>query len=282
MTAKRVFITGGASGLGRALAERYGRAGWRVCLGDIHEARGTETVAALHALGVEAHFLRCDVTQEADLVAAARWMEERWGGADLLVNNAGVAVGGAVADVPIEDWRWVLDINLLGVVRGCRAFSSIFRRQQSGHVVNVASLAGLVHPPHLGPYSAAKAGVVALSETLRAELAGDGVKVSVVCPTYFRTNITETARFSDPLTDIEERALVTEAALGAPEVAELVYRGVQRGDFHIFTDTEGWFGWMAKRLAPYPVFAWLVKVGTNRKLARVYRRYKQRHENSLV
>src|SRR5687767_3586044 len=125
----RIFITGGASGLGRALAERCAKAGWRVCIGDVHDARGAETVAALKALGAEADFVRCDVTREEDLISVRDRLDTTWGGVDVVVNNAGVAQAGGIEDVSIDDWRWIVEINLLGVVRGCRVFTPVFRKQ---------------------------------------------------------------------------------------------------------------------------------------------------------
>ena len=156
--ARRIFVTGGASGLGRALAERYARAGWRVALGDVNEERGAEALAAVRAIaakeGSSALFVRCDVTEESDLEAAADRLRSEWGGVDVVVNNAGVAVGGGIAEVPLADWRWALEINLLGVVRGCKVFAPRLAAQGGGRLVNVASMAGLVHAPLLGPYNA--------------------------------------------------------------------------------------------------------------------------------
>lgn len=263
MSQRRIFITGGASGLGRALAERYARAGWRVAIGDIHEARGEETLARLRELGAEALFLPCDVRQEEHLEAAADLLEETWGGVDVVVNNAGVAVGGSVAEVPMADWEWIVDINLLGVVRGCRVFTPRFVRQGSGRFVNVSSMAGLVHPPRMSAYNATKAAVVALSETLRAELARDGIAVTVVCPSFFRTNLTETFRAPDPKTVKTTNRLVNEARLGADEIAEVVYRGVERGAFHVLPHHDGRVAWMLKRWLPYSLYAgtiaWVAK-----------------------
>ncbi|MDP3294050.1 MAG: SDR family NAD(P)-dependent oxidoreductase, partial [Nevskia sp.] len=142
----RVFITGGASGLGRALAEAYAGDGAKVCIGDINAARCAETLAALTALGATAHALPCNVTDEASLQAAADWLQTNWGGVDLVFNNAGVADAGGIDEMPIADWQWMIDINLLGVVRGCKVFTPMLKAQKSGHLINTASMAGLIHP----------------------------------------------------------------------------------------------------------------------------------------
>jgi NAD(P)-dependent dehydrogenase (short-subunit alcohol dehydrogenase family) len=258
VSSKRIFITGGASGLGRALAERYARAGFCVCIGDIHDTRGAETLAALQELGVPAHYLRCDVTRDADLSAAANWLERSWGGVDIVVNNAGVALCGTIDEVSLSDWQWAVDINLLGVVRGCKAFAPLFRRQGGGRFVNISSVAGLLHPPVMSAYCATKAAVVALSESLRLELARDRIGVSVVCPAFFRTNLTETMRAGNPEAARLTRRLVDKARRGAPEIAELVFAGVQRGDFHILTHFDSKIGWLVKRLTPYAFYiAWM-------------------------
>jgi NAD(P)-dependent dehydrogenase (short-subunit alcohol dehydrogenase family) len=253
---QRVFITGGASGLGRALAEIHAKEGARVLIGDIDAKRMEET---LDALGRDrAHAIRCDVTKEEDVVAAAAWCEERWGGVDIVYNNAGVAAGGAIDAFALADWAWVVDINLMGVVRGCKAFVPMLKRQRSGHIVNTASMAGLIHPPQMAPYNVTKAGVVSLSETLRTELAPHGVKVSVVCPSFFRTNLIERFRGAGPDVERTTRRLLTRAKLSAPEVAAIVRRGVARGDFLILTDKEGRQAWRAKQLLPSDIFARIV------------------------
>src|SRR3712207_2057668 len=111
MAGQRIFITGGASGLGKAMALRFARAGWKVCIGDVHDARGEETLAELTALKVDALSLRCDVRKEEDLRAVADTLASRWGGVDVVVNNAGVAQAGAIEDVTLENWQWIVDIN---------------------------------------------------------------------------------------------------------------------------------------------------------------------------
>ncbi len=267
-TGKRIFVTGGASGFGRAIAERWARAGYRVCIGDIHDERLAETLAALRALGATAHSLRCDVTKEADLEAAAKWLEESWGGVDIVVNNAGVAIGGGITEISIEDWRWIIDINLLGVVRGCRVFTPLFRKHGGGRFVNVSSMAGLIHPPMMSAYNATKAAVVAISETLAVELARDKIAVSVVCPSFFRTNLTETMRAGSADIAAVTNKLVNKASRGADEIADLTFKGVQRGDFHILTHPDGKAAWMLKRFAPFSVYAAAITKNTRRMMGK--------------
>ncbi len=265
MSSKRIFITGGASGLGRALAERYAREGWRVCIGDLNEARGQETIKAL---GGSAHFLRCDVTSEEDLSAAASWLDQNWGGVDVVVNNAGVAAAGAIDDMSITDWKWIVDVNLLGVVRGCKVFTPLFKRQKSGYFINVSSLSGLVHMPMMAAYSATKAAVVAISETLKLELEEHGIGVSVVCPAFFRTNLAESLRTGDSHLEQVTRKLVERAVVGADEIADYTYRGVERGDFHILPHREGRVAWMLKRLTPYSVYLGAMRKAAKKMLVR--------------
>lgn len=277
---QRIFITGGASGLGRALAERYARAGWRVCIGDRDVAGAAETVAALKGPQAEqAHALACDVTREGDLEAAAAWLRTSWGGVDVVVNNAGVAQVGGIAETSLDDWQWIIDINLLGVVRGCKVFTPLFRAQGGGHFVNIASMAGLVHPPLGGAYNATKAAVVALSETLALELHDDHIGVSVVCPAFFRTRLAEHARAADASSATMVRKLVGKARHGADEIAALVERGVARGDFHILTHREVKVVWLMKRLLPFSLYA----AGLRREMRRAEaKRQARRKEGSLA
>lgn len=261
---KRIFVTGGASGFGRALAERWARAGYRVVIGDVHDVRLAETLVSLRGLGATAHALQCDVTKEAGLEAAAEWLQNNWGGVDIVINNAGVAIGGSITEISMDDWRWIVDINLLGVVRGCKIFTPMFQKQGHGHFVNVSSMAGLIHPPMMSAYNATKAAVVALSETLSVELGRDKISVSVVCPSFFRTNLTETMRTGSSDIAAVTRKLVNKAKHGADEIAELTFKGVQRGDFHILTHADGKVAWMMKRLSPFSLYAKALTKNTRR------------------
>jgi NAD(P)-dependent dehydrogenase (short-subunit alcohol dehydrogenase family) len=253
---RRIFLTGAGSGLGRALAERYGKAGFRVCVSDLDVERCEDTVRAVRAAGGQAHALAVDVTREDDLRDAAEWLRTAWGGVDVVVNNAGVAQAGGIADVPIADWQWIIDVNLLGVVRGCKVFTPLFRAQKSGRFVNIASAAGLIHPPRAAAYNATKAAVVALSETLELELAEDGIGVSVVCPAFFRTGLATGAqlRASDPQARQLVERLVNKARVGADEIAEQIFHGVERGDFHVLTHRDTRAIWLLKRLLPHNLY----------------------------
>lgn len=237
---RRVLVTGGASGLGAALVAAFAARGDRVVATDLAE-RVPDT------LPQDVTYLRLDVTSDDDWAAALTHVEERWSGLDVLVNNAGIAAGGRIDVLTVEDWRRITEINLFGVVRGCRTFTPLFKRQGSGHVVNVASMAGLVHPPVMSSYNAVKAAVVALSETLRHELAPYGVAASVVCPSFFRTNLAASLSGSDPEVEASATRLINGSRLSADEVAARVLRGTDRRRPVILTDREGRAAVLAKR-----------------------------------
>ena len=269
---KRIFITGGASGLGRALAERYARAGWRVCIGDLDVERCAEVLAAIRVHSPHNHALACDVTREDALQAAADWLQREWGGVDVVINNAGVAQMGGIAETTLDDWRWAVDINLLGVVRGCKVFAPLLRTQGGGQLVNIASMAGLVHMPNAAAYNATKAAVVALSETLQLELEPDGIRVSVVCPAFFRTDLARNMRAANPQLEGMTKRLVERARIGADEIAERIFAGIERGDPHILTHPEARRFWRLKRMLPYRWYLALMR----RQLAQVAARMQRK------
>lgn len=248
----RILITGGASGLGRALAERYLRDGWSVLIGDVNAERGQETVAELGELG-RIVFRELDVRDPASFERVRAWLDEHWGGLDVLVNNAGVAAAGRIDQLSDEDWRWILDINLLGVVNGCRAFTPVFKRQGRGHVVNIASMAGLLNPPVMGSYNVTKAGVVALSETLRYELAPWGIHITVVCPGFFQTNLTESLRSPEPGMVETVGKLLATSELSADDIATLTRDAVARKRFILLPHKAGRRARLIQRLVP-PLF----------------------------
>lgn len=253
----RTVITGAGSGLGRALAFEMARRGGRLLLSDIDEVALEATRAEAEAAGAEVVAARADVARFEDVAELERLAQERWGGTDVLVNNAGVAVVGAVGEVSLEDWRWQLDVNLWGVIHGCHAFAPTMRARGAGHILNVASAAGLVSMPEMAPYNVSKSGVVALTRSMRAELSGAGVEVSVLCPTFFRSGIHTRARASQARLGSMSERLITEARWTAEEVASVALRGLERGKLHVLPQLDARVAWQLQRLWPAG-FQWLV------------------------
>lgn len=225
-TPQRVLITGAGSGLGAALADAY-------------EARGDLVLATDRApdgVASRTHRLGLDITSADDWATARTWVEQTWGGLDVLVNNAGIAGGGRLDVAGVDEWRRLFEINLFGMVAGLSEFVPLFKQQRSGRIINVASLAGFVHPAGMGAYNAVKAAVVALSETTGHELAEFGVACSVVAPSYFRTNLMDDVEGADRALTEVMRSLVAGSALSADDIAREVLAGVERGDEVIVPD----------------------------------------------
>jgi NAD(P)-dependent dehydrogenase (short-subunit alcohol dehydrogenase family) len=192
-------VTGGASGIGRALAERFAAAGMRLVLADVEEAALAGTVAALVASGATAVGVPADVSVAADVDAVRDRALEAFGAVHVVCNNAGVS-GGGIVDAPLELWEWVLGVNLFGVVHGVHTFLPLLLEQDEGHIVNTASLAGLGGVGGLGVYCTSKFAVVGLSESLHFDLAArrSAVGVSVLCPGFVQTQIGESSRNAPP------------------------------------------------------------------------------------
>src|SRR5581483_3463973 len=213
--------------------------------------------------------VRCDVSDPAQVEALAQIAEQKLGPIDLIVNNAGVAVSGAVGEVSLEDWRWIVGVNLWGVVHGCHAFLPRMKARGAGHVLNVASAAGLIYAPLMGPYNATKAAVVALSETLAAELDGSGVGVTVLCPTFFQTNITRNSRATAAtqpfLADGEK--LMAAAKPQADGVARFALDACEAGQLYALPHADGRWLWRLKRIIPER-FPWLAAKAIQRRAKR--------------
>ena len=192
-------ITGGASGIGRALALALAREGADVAVADVDEAGMAETVAAVEALGRSGLAIRTDVADRASVLALADRVEVRFGAVDVLCNNAGVVVHRGLERATHQDWAWVMGVNLWGVVHGLEAFlPRMIARGAGGHVVNTASMAGLIASQGLGVYNTTKYAVVGLSETLAKDLRPYGIGVSVLCPMGVDTRIRDAARNRPP------------------------------------------------------------------------------------
>jgi NAD(P)-dependent dehydrogenase (short-subunit alcohol dehydrogenase family) len=244
----RAVVTGAGSGLGRAVSLELAARGARVLCTDIHADGVEETVRWIRGRGQEAQSMIADVREPGEVAAMAARADELWGGTDVLVNNAGVAVVGEVGKIPLQDWKWQIDVNLWGVIYGCHHFVPRMKAQKQGWILNVASMAGIVSAPLMAPYNVTKAGVIALSETLATELAPDGVTVTVLCPSFFRTNIHKTSR-SHGMEGFRSRAekLVTEAKWSAEDVARCAIDGLERGALYVMPQADAKLFWRAKR-----------------------------------
>jgi NAD(P)-dependent dehydrogenase (short-subunit alcohol dehydrogenase family) len=246
---KRAFVTGAGSGFGRALCLALARRGYRVAATDVNANGATETALLIKESGGEAESMKVDVTAPDDLESGAERFFKEWGGIDLLINNAGVIVAGKVHEVEVEDWRFIVNTNLLSVVYGCRAFVPRMLRQGGGHIMNVASLAGIASLPGMGPYNATKAAVIAISETLKGELRDGNIGVTAVCPSFFKTGLLNSYRGPEALRGVGRQALET-GELSAEQIAEIALRDMERDRLYSIPHRMGRVLWRTKRLAP--------------------------------
>jgi short-subunit dehydrogenase len=240
---KRAFITGASSGLGLELAKQLAGDGWTLGLFDRNLERLTAVEAQFAEAGVQLVAYPGDVTQADELTVAVNSFAATHDGLDVMINNAGVAAGGSMMEVSLEDWRWIIDINVMGVVHGSRAAIPHLQRNGSGLLINIASAAAFASVPGMISYNATKAAVVSISETLVNELRPVGTQVSVVMPTFFRSSLLETLRGpeharvrasqwmerSDYPTEKVARDLLTESADGRtyivlPKAARTMWR----------------------------------------------------------
>ncbi|WP_372784633.1 SDR family NAD(P)-dependent oxidoreductase [Phenylobacterium sp.] len=261
---KVAVITGGASGIGLAMAERFGQEGMKLVIADIQEDAIAGAVAALADRGFEALGVRTDVTSYSDVELLAQRTLEAFGKVHVLVNNAGVSITGPTWKMSLDDWRWVLDVNLWGVVHGVKAFTQILIDQgEPAHIVNTASLAAFVGIGEHAPYCASKAACLSISQSLRSELiaANTQVGVSVVCPGMVATDIHRSWRnrpaghqpWSDREWSDEEFRKNSDAFQGAgvsaQAIAEATLDAIVNDRFYVFYG-EGVPAYLATLLMP--------------------------------
>ena len=248
---RNAIITGAASGLGRALAVRLARDGWRIAVADIDTAGSKETLKLIEAAGGAGQVEQLDVAQLDHWESLRDRLRADWSRLDLLVNNAGVAGYGDMGLFPLEDWRWLLNINLYGAIYGCHTLVDWLKANSRGsHIINTASFAALAPSPSMAAYNVAKAGIVALSETLYAEMQPYGVGVTVICPMFFRTGIHVAARSYNELRSKMIEEGTENSKLTAESVADAAIRAMQRKQLYAIPGRQArWYWWM-RRLSP--------------------------------
>lgn len=243
-------VTGAGSGIGRAFALELARRGGRVVCSDIDLDTAQETAEMIATAGGQATAVSCDVTKLAQVQSLAKAAED-WldGPVDLVVNNAGVGAGGApVGQVPMADWKWVLGINLWGVVHGCHVFAPKLRALGRGGIVNVGSTASFSAAPLMGPYNVSKAAVLALTETLAAEFSGSRIHVTALCPTFVKTNIARDGRITGKGQGFASKLI--ERGTSPDKVVRQTLSALDRGQLYVVPQLEAKAIWRFKRFLP--------------------------------
>jgi len=253
LAGKTAFVTGGASGIGFALGAAFAQAGMKVMLADIETAALAEAVEGLHDFGPNVRGVACDVADPTSVERAAKASYQAFGNVHVVCNNAGVAAAGGIDNISLDNWRWVLDVNLMGVLHGVRTFLPHIRAHgEGGHIVNTASMAGMNSGLGFSPYVASKFAVVGMSEGLATRLKPFGIGVTVLCPGFVRTRIGEsgrnrperygTAQTPDPaspagllLAQLAERL---QSGLDPSDVAARVLAAIREDELYVFTHPE--------------------------------------------
>jgi NADP-dependent 3-hydroxy acid dehydrogenase YdfG len=248
-TSKRAFITGAASGLGKAFATELAGDGWTIGMADNNSIELQKAVAEMNALGANALMYQLDVSDKDQYKTVAEQFLQDAGGIDLLFNNAGVGDGGAFEEYSLENYEWMVSINQMGVVYGCYYFIPAMKKQQSGHILNTASAAAIGCAPTMGAYNMTKAAVVAISETLYSELMDFNIHVSCIQPTYFKTNISKSARGGGTIQKITQN-FIDRSGLEAKEVSQEILIRAGKKELYIILPKSAHKMWLYKRFAP--------------------------------
>lgn len=265
---KRILITGATSGFGAALAYALAERGWKVAVSGREADAIERTVASVNQRGGEGLGLMLEVRDKKQWDVAKKKLAKAWGGIDILCNNAGVADSNKMLDMTDADWEKLLTINLDGVINGCRTYAPDFVKQESGYILNVASIAGLLSMPEMANYSVSKAGVISLSETMSAELSGANVGVTVLCPSGFRSSLFDNAaREGRNVTKTSSVARVIQRDMDkgkhtSETVAVFALKDMEAGKLYSIPQPLYRFAWTAKRIAPntfYKAVGWLYR-----------------------
>ncbi|WP_436897883.1 SDR family NAD(P)-dependent oxidoreductase [Acinetobacter gyllenbergii] len=242
-------VTGAGSGIGRSFALELAKRGGTVVCSDINLDAAKETVGLIETLGAKAFAVQCDVAKEEQVNQLAEQAQQLMQSpVTLVINNAGIGLGGKFDEMSSEDWHWCMNINLWGVIHGCRAFVPKFKQLGHGAIINVASAASYTAAPEMTVYNVSKAGVRALSETLSAELRKHNIKVNVLCPTLVPTNIIKNGKV--PHKGLLDYALTNLAFTTSDKVAKLTLDRLDKGELYTIPQIDAKLFWLMKRTAP--------------------------------
>lgn len=247
--AKRAFITGAASGLGKAFCIELAKDGWNLGMADINVKELETAAAEINTFGGTTWLYPLDVSDKEQYAKVAQAFLTDAGGIDLLFNNAGVGDGGAFEEYGLENYEWMVGINQMGVVYGCHYFIPAMKKQRSGHILNTASAAAIGCAPTMGAYNMTKAAVVAISETLYGELMDHNIQVSCIQPTYFRTNVVQYARGGE-LVKKATQLFIEKSGLEADTVAQEILNRAGKKELYIILPEAARKMSFFKRLAP--------------------------------
>lgn len=269
-------VTGAGSGIGRSFAVELARRGGTVVCADIHLETAQETVDLIQSLtSSNAYAVQCDVGLKEDVKALAEQAEQLLGHpVTLLINNAGVGLGGKFDEVSLEDWQWCMHVNLWGVIHGCHYFLPQFKQQGFGAIINVASAAGFTAAPEMTAYNVTKASVLALSETLSAELRSANIRINVLCPTLVPTNIMKNGRLPKSYSSLADQLLMNHAFIDSDQVAKKTLNQLDANKLYTIPQPDAKLFWWMKRISPqlyakllgvgYPLFnTYIKKVGAS-------------------
>ncbi len=246
---KRALITGGGGGLGRALSLALAKDEWTIGITDIKEEALVESKKLIEDAGGKAFTYKFDVSKKEDYKTAFDDFISTAGGLDLLINNAGVGDGGLIGEYDLAHWDWITGINQMAVIYGSHYAVPVFKKQGSGHIISIASAAGLANMPNMGMYNVTKAAVISLMETIYAEVKGFGVDASVVCPTFFRSNIMQHHKGDENSAKIGQ-TIIQRAKFSPDDIADYILTEAGKGSFYILHPWQAKMVFHVKRFLP--------------------------------
>ena len=264
-------VTGAGSGIGRSFAMELAKRGGTIVCADINLDAAKETVSLIESqTSAKAFAVQCDVGEKEQVKALSEQAEKLMNHpVSLIINNAGVGLGGKFDEVSLEDWQWCMHVNLWGVIHGCHYFVPQFKQQGYGAIINVASAAGYTAAPEMTAYNVTKSSVLALSETLSAELRGDNIRVNVLCPTLVPTNIMKNGRLPGHYAGLADDLLMNHAFTTSDQVVIKTLNSLDAGKLYTIPQPDAKLFWILKRASPalyakalgigYPLFNKYIK-----------------------